>query len=434
MGQSFTIRILPSRSRMVALISPTFSLSRIETSFLPSRISWRASRTQVGQSESVSRGQPSGGLVFWYDFSSGLSDQRGVNDGFWLILLAAEKTCQTPLAAIDSPFSTYLIGACMRLSPCAASPGQQPKARLDLAQLVRGAASDGNCPFFSGLAAVRGWAGGGRRLGGPGYGRARSAEAESPLHSEIQIEYLRTLYFTYGSPDRIRVRPCRVDTTPRTFPAFPRRRLRRRSSQPVRQGLYDPRAEHDACGVGFVVHMKGQRSHDDRPQGAAGADQPRASRRLRLRGQHRRRRRHPDSDARQRSSARWCRSRCPPAGTYGAGLVFLPRDARDRDAIKAADRADRRGGRPDASRLARGADRQRADRRQRQGHAAAVRAGVHRRRAAGLSSGQRVRAQAVRDPQARRARRRRVWGSARCRAGSSTSSACRRTRSSTRAC
>ena len=31
---------------------------------------------------------------------------------------------------------------------------------------------------------------------------------------------------------------------------------------PPAQGLYDPRAEHDACGVGFVVHMKGQRSHD----------------------------------------------------------------------------------------------------------------------------------------------------------------------------
>ena len=27
------------------------------------------------------------------------------------------------------------------------------------------------------------------------------------------------------------------------------------------QGLYDPRFEHDACGVGFVVHIKGVRSH-----------------------------------------------------------------------------------------------------------------------------------------------------------------------------
>ena len=53
---------------MVALISPTFSLRRTLTSFLPSRIAWRASRVQSGQSESVSRGQPSGGLVFSYDF------------------------------------------------------------------------------------------------------------------------------------------------------------------------------------------------------------------------------------------------------------------------------------------------------------------------------------------------------------------------------
>ncbi|MGB8700786.1 MAG: glutamate synthase central domain-containing protein, partial [Thermosynechococcaceae cyanobacterium] len=30
---------------------------------------------------------------------------------------------------------------------------------------------------------------------------------------------------------------------------------------PPQQGLYDPQFEHDACGVGFIVHMKGQRSH-----------------------------------------------------------------------------------------------------------------------------------------------------------------------------
>ena len=30
---------------------------------------------------------------------------------------------------------------------------------------------------------------------------------------------------------------------------------------PPRQGLYDPSHEHDACGVGFIVHLKGQRSH-----------------------------------------------------------------------------------------------------------------------------------------------------------------------------
>ncbi|WP_235916667.1 glutamate synthase large subunit [Ciceribacter naphthalenivorans] len=30
---------------------------------------------------------------------------------------------------------------------------------------------------------------------------------------------------------------------------------------PAKQGLYDPRNEHDACGVGFIAHMKGQKSH-----------------------------------------------------------------------------------------------------------------------------------------------------------------------------
>src|SRR5919206_699343 len=99
MGQSFTIMIWPSRSRIVALISPTFSFRSTLTSFLPSRISFRASRTQVGHSESVSRGQPSGGFVFSYDFSSGLSDHFGVNDGRWLILLRLLKTTHAPLAA-----------------------------------------------------------------------------------------------------------------------------------------------------------------------------------------------------------------------------------------------------------------------------------------------------------------------------------------------
>jgi glutamate synthase (NADPH/NADH) large chain len=32
--------------------------------------------------------------------------------------------------------------------------------------------------------------------------------------------------------------------------------------RPAAQGLYDPRFEHDACGVNFVAHMKGLRSHD----------------------------------------------------------------------------------------------------------------------------------------------------------------------------
>jgi glutamate synthase (NADPH/NADH) large chain len=33
------------------------------------------------------------------------------------------------------------------------------------------------------------------------------------------------------------------------------------SALPPKQGLYDPRYEHDACGVGFIAHIKGHKSH-----------------------------------------------------------------------------------------------------------------------------------------------------------------------------
>lgn len=36
---------------------------------------------------------------------------------------------------------------------------------------------------------------------------------------------------------------------------------------PQKQGLYDPRNEHDSCGVGFVVDIKGRKSHDIVHQG-----------------------------------------------------------------------------------------------------------------------------------------------------------------------
>ncbi|MBM3881330.1 MAG: glutamate synthase large subunit [Verrucomicrobia bacterium] len=35
-----------------------------------------------------------------------------------------------------------------------------------------------------------------------------------------------------------------------------------RLGPPPKQGLYDPRFEHEACGVGFVVNVKGRRSHE----------------------------------------------------------------------------------------------------------------------------------------------------------------------------
>src|SRR5215217_1244671 len=36
---------------------------------------------------------------------------------------------------------------------------------------------------------------------------------------------------------------------------------------PRAEGLYDPRNEHDACGVGFVAHIKGKKSHNIVAQG-----------------------------------------------------------------------------------------------------------------------------------------------------------------------
>src|SRR5262252_5588479 len=115
MGQSFTIRILPSRSTMVALISPTFSLRRISCGNLPSTICCLISGTHLGQSESVERGQPSGGLVFSHDFNIGLSDHFGVKDGLGLMLFTFSKTAHAPLAAYVRTFSAYLTGLCIWL-------------------------------------------------------------------------------------------------------------------------------------------------------------------------------------------------------------------------------------------------------------------------------------------------------------------------------
>ncbi len=34
------------------------------------------------------------------------------------------------------------------------------------------------------------------------------------------------------------------------------------TSHPVKQGLYDPQMEHDACRIGFIAQMKGAKSHE----------------------------------------------------------------------------------------------------------------------------------------------------------------------------
>jgi glutamate synthase (NADPH/NADH) large chain len=101
----------------------------------------------------------------------------------------------------------------------------------------------------------------------------------------------------------------------------------------VRQGLYDPRNEHDSCGVGFVVNIKGRKSHDIISQGlkilenldhrgAVGADPlvgDGAGCLIQM----------PDA-----LLADWARTNgksLPAAGRYAVAMCFLPRDKQARE-------------------------------------------------------------------------------------------------------
>jgi glutamate synthase (NADPH/NADH) large chain len=106
-------------------------------------------------------------------------------------------------------------------------------------------------------------------------------------------------------------------------------------SAPPKQGLYDPRNEHDACGVGFIADIKGRKSHDivasglqilvnlDH-RGAVGADPllgDGAGILIQI----------PDALIRQ-----WAQDNAialPPAGDYAVGMCFLPRDEQTRDVV-----------------------------------------------------------------------------------------------------
>ncbi|MGA8066758.1 MAG: hypothetical protein WCA47_05470, partial [Terriglobales bacterium] len=39
-------------------------------------------------------------------------------------------------------------------------------------------------------------------------------------------------------------------------------RLKTKNAPPPAQGLYHPAQEHDACGIGFVANIRGQKSHE----------------------------------------------------------------------------------------------------------------------------------------------------------------------------
>jgi glutamate synthase (NADPH/NADH) large chain len=101
---------------------------------------------------------------------------------------------------------------------------------------------------------------------------------------------------------------------------------------PIRQGLYDPRNEHDACGVGFIVHIKGQKSHSIVSQGlellrnlthrgAVGAD-PCAGDGAGILIQM------PDVFLRAECDKQGLS--LPAEGDYAVGMVFFPKDTSNR--------------------------------------------------------------------------------------------------------
>ncbi len=98
------------------------------------------------------------------------------------------------------------------------------------------------------------------------------------------------------------------------------------------QGLYDPNNEHDACGVGFIAHIKGQKSHSIVEQGllilknldhrgAVGADPlmgDGAGILIQI----------PDQFYREEMAQQGVT--LPPPGEYGVGMVFLPKEQASR--------------------------------------------------------------------------------------------------------
>ncbi len=97
---------------------------------------------------------------------------------------------------------------------------------------------------------------------------------------------------------------------------------------PKKQGLYDPANEHDNCGIGFVAHIRGHKSHDiiERGlqvlenmdhRGATGADNKTgdgAGMLLQI----------PDQYIREVLGIE-----LPIPGQYGTGLIFLPQNRKE---------------------------------------------------------------------------------------------------------
>ena len=131
---------------------------------------------------------------------------------------------------------------------------------------------------------------------------------------------------TPSVPEQTRATPRR---TARRHVKRPRCRRDRRAFRSQAQGLYDPRNEHDACGVGFIAQMKGVKSHqivEDglfmlenlTHRGAVGAD-PLMGDGAGVLVQI------PDRFFREEMAAQGID--LPPPGQYGVGHLFMPQDA-----------------------------------------------------------------------------------------------------------
>ncbi|ACT49211.1 glutamate synthase-related protein [Methylotenera mobilis] len=109
------------------------------------------------------------------------------------------------------------------------------------------------------------------------------------------------------------------------------------AGRPAKQGLYRPSNERDACGVGFVAHIKGKKSHDIvqkglelltnlTHRGATGYD-PKLGDGAGLLMQM--------PDAFMRKEAAKLGIELPAVGQYAVGNVFLPQTASNRAACEA---------------------------------------------------------------------------------------------------
>ncbi|MFN3193424.1 MAG: glutamate synthase large subunit [Aureliella sp.] len=104
------------------------------------------------------------------------------------------------------------------------------------------------------------------------------------------------------------------------------------------QGLYNPEFEHDSCGVGFVAHIKGKRTHQNvldahtllmamEHRGGCGCEDNTGDGAGMLTAL-------PHEFIAKVAKAE-LNADLPPPGEFGAGLVFLPTDVSEREKCKA---------------------------------------------------------------------------------------------------